>query len=102
MAITPRDREPSDDGTAIRELAAELQLAEVSFDPDTDTGLVRAGYAALTTLVAVVEAWPGDALPAEAAGEIEGHLAPGAPLHHLHRIPDPDTTATLRRPSIGT
>jgi 5'-nucleotidase len=99
MAITAHDVD-DDDAGATRRLSAELQLAEVSFDSDTDTGLVRAGFASLTTLVAVVEAWPGSALPA--AGEIAERLAPGAPLHPSHRLPDPDATGLLRRPDIGT
>jgi 5'-nucleotidase len=103
MAITPQDVDGADDGDPTRRLTAELQLAEVSFDPDTDTGLVREGFASLTTIVAVVEAWPGDALPAGGtATEIAESLAPGAPLHSSHRVPDPDGADVLRRPTIGT
>ena len=101
MAITSQDVGGDDDPR--RRFSTELQLAEVSFDADTDTGLVRDGYAALTTLVAVVEAWPGAALPAGGeAGDIAERLAPGAPLRPSHRVPDPDAAGELRRPKIGT
>jgi 5'-nucleotidase len=100
MAITPQDTEG--DGTATRTLSAELQLTEVSFDPDTDTGLVRDGFASLTALVAVVEAWPDAALREGAVpGDIAEQLAPGAPLQPSHRVPDPDDAALLRRPTIS-
>jgi 5'-nucleotidase len=98
MAITPQDVES--DGT--RTLSAELQLAEVTFDPDTDTGLVRDGFAAVTALVGVVEAWPDAALSGGSPpAAIAEHLAPGAPLHPFHRVPDPDVEARLRRPTIA-
>jgi 5'-nucleotidase len=102
MAITPEDVEGEGDDDPTRRLSTELQLAEVNFEPDTDTGLVRAGYAALTTLVAVVEAWPSAALAAGLpAGDIAEHLAPGAALRRSHRVPDPDDSGHLRRPRIG-
>jgi len=103
MAITPRDVATDGSASVTRELAAELELAEVAFDADTDTGLVRNGYAAITTLVAVVEAWPSDALVEVAGpGEIVERLAPGASLQPSHRVPDPDVAGILRRPSIAS
>jgi len=103
MAITPRDIGGNGSGNPRRELAAELKLAEVEFDFDTDTGLVREGYASLTTLVACVEAWPNEALAGTSeAGAIVEHAAPGAPLHASHRVPDPDGDSTLRRPAVAT
>ena len=95
----PRPSNPSAD-PARRRLATEMQLAQVSFEPDTDTGLVRAGYATLTTLVAVAEAWPTDHPTAESAEptEIQQSITPGAPLHAAHRIPDASARDGLRRP----
>ena len=103
MAITPQDIDSDGSAPVTRKLAAELELAEVAFDADTDTGLVRDGYAAITTLVAVVEAWPSDALAGvpEAAGIVE-RLAPGATLQPSHRVPDPDLGGHLRRPAIAS
>jgi 5'-nucleotidase len=101
MTMSRLDPVGADD--ASRSLHAELQLADVSFDPDTDTGLVRDGYAALTTLVGVVEAWPGYDSAGElaAVGPIEADLVPGADVHESHRVPDADEVGVLRRPTIG-
>lgn len=96
-----RDDAPGEDaGATSRRLATEMQLAQVEFDPDTDTGLVRAGYATLTTLVGVAEAWPTDADDeAEIAlPEIGESIAPGVPLHAAHRIPDASARGSLHRP----
>ena len=102
MAITPRDLEPTGSGSPIRELAAELELAEVTFEADTDTGVVRAGFASITAIVAVVEAWPSETLgPSEAATGIAERLAPGASLQPTHRLPDPDIAGNLRRPVVA-
>ncbi len=58
--------------------------------PDTDAGLVRAGYASLTSLVGVVEAWPGEVdLEESDPVEVQG-IVPGAPLREVHRLPDID------------
>lgn len=80
-------------------LSLELQFTEHKFEDDTDQGVVRDGYAALTALVGVAEAWPGDySLEADAPPTgIEEALVPGAPLHEAHRIPDGDVVGTLRR-----
>lgn len=90
-------------GATTRRLATELQIAEVEFEPDTDTGVVRDGYAAITTLVGVAEAWPNEGLLPDQPGPlaIEEKLAPGAPLHETHRVPDADEHGTLVRPIIG-
>ena len=79
-------------------------------DPDTDQGTVQEGWAAITTLVGVAEAWPattrvrepGEGLDADA--EVIAHLAPGAPLEPVHVVPGGDDEAALRlvRPIIGT
>ena len=60
MAVRGQDGGADESGTITRRLATELRLSEATFEPDTDTGLVRAGYAPLTTLVGVAEAWPND------------------------------------------
>ena len=94
------------DGSGERKrLRMELQLAEHDFDADTDTGVVRDGWAALTTLVGVVEAWPGEtALGDDApdAGDLVQTIVPGAPLDPAHRIPDPSAAGVLHRPVIVT
>ena len=36
----------------------ELRAVDVTPAPDSDTGLVAAGFAALTTIVGIAEAWP--------------------------------------------
>lgn len=93
---------PGDD--ARRSLRMELQLTEHDFEADSDNGLVREGWAALTTLVGVVEAWPGDhdLTRDEVPGRIDEAMVPGAPLHPTHRVPDTTTGAVLRRPLLGT
>jgi len=87
-----------------RRLRMELRLAEHDFDDDTDTGVVRDGWAALTTLVGVVEAWPGDHQLDDATtpGELTRSIVPGAPLDPAHRIPDPSAAGVLHRPVVVT
>ena len=80
-------------------LCFELEAVEYDPPPDTDLAVVKAGWAALTTLVGVVEAWPHEH-DAEAAGT-EQRLVPGAPLQPVHRLPDANEHRTLRRPEIG-
>lgn len=89
-----------DDGTGRRRLEMELRLTEHDFDPHSDQGLVRAGYAALTTLVGVVEAWPAEEGlgPGPDLSDLEERLVPGAPLHPAHRIPDASARGVLQRP----
>lgn len=70
-------------------------------EPDTDQGCVDRGYAALTTLVGVVEAWPDP----EATGvpaTFEARLTPGADLHPVHTLPDATDHRLLRRPLPGS
>lgn len=88
-AITAR----SDDA-----LQFELHPSGHAPESDTDQGVVDAGWAALTTLVGVVEAWPNDVdLPAEAPA-VGFELVPGAELHHVHQVPDASIPSFLRRP----
>jgi 5'-nucleotidase len=92
------DPEQSDDGA--RRIAMEMKLTDLDFDPDTDSGLVQAGYAAVTALVGIVEAWPGEEGLEPGAPDVVERLVPGAPLHEAHRIPDASVAGTLRRPVI--
>jgi 5'-nucleotidase len=78
-----------------------LRAAEVEFEADTDQGLLRDGYAALTTLVGIAEAWPADEGLAEGEPTIEERLVPGAPLHEVHQVPDASGHGVLRRPRLG-
>jgi 5'-nucleotidase len=86
--------------------------------PDTDEGCVRAGYAAITTLAGIVEAWD-DGIGTEvdpagfspvSSGTDDGatarpglavpRITPGADLHEVHRIPDAHDHTLLRRPDL--
>ena len=59
----------------------ELRASGVKAPPDSDVGLVEQGYAALTTIVGVVEAWPA---PANEAGAVSGAVVPGADVEPVH------------------
>ena len=78
---------------------SELRLAETSFDADTDTGLVRAGYAALTTLVGITEAWPSVVDQETDPIRIVSAIVPGAPLEPTHEVPDANVRGNLHRPA---
>ena len=57
-------------------------------DLGTDQGLVAAGYATLTALAGLAEAWPSEhPVPDEAADVVEV-MSPGAPCPAVHAIPD--------------
>jgi 5'-nucleotidase len=97
----------SDDGPAngsepgTRSLQVTLEFSEHDFDAETDQGLVRAGYASLTTLVGVSEAWPGDhgLVDDTAPVLVDERIAPGAPLNQAHKVPDASAhDVVLRRP----
>jgi 5'-nucleotidase len=75
-------------------LQFELRATGVVPPPDSDQGIVNAGYAALTTIVGVAEAWP---VELEAAG-VEAAVVPGAPVETVHSVPDASTPRTLHRP----
>jgi 5'-nucleotidase len=75
-------------------LQFELRATGVVPPPDSDQGIVNAGYAALTTLVGVAEAWPSEL---ETAG-VEAAVVPGAPVEAVHSVPDASTPRSLHRP----
>lgn len=92
---------------AVRATRATVEGGRVQFEitstneelaPDTDQGLVAQGYATLTTLVGVAEAWP----PAEDLDrpdpQLDSHIVPGAPLEDVHELPDTERDAVLLRP----
>ncbi len=66
--------------------------ADAGADLGTDQGLVAAGYATLTALAGLAEAWPDEA-NGGASGEVEHTMVPGAPFDAVHRVPD---SAALR------
>jgi len=79
----------------------ELIATDYTPEPDTDQGTVQAGWAALTTLVGLVEAWPDEADGLPAGTDYESRLRPGAELHPVHQVPDASEPRVLRRPKIG-
>ena len=82
-------------------LQFELVASDFVPEPDTDQGSVEAGWAAITTLVGLVEAWPeeDDGLPPDT--RYESQIRPGAALHAVHQVPDASAPRSLRRPNIG-
>lgn len=87
------------------QLQMELTATGDTPDPDTDQGSVNAGYASLTTLVGVVEAWSADvdlAADADLTGlTMTDRVVPGVPLTAVHKVPDASEHRSLRRPGIG-
>ena len=80
-AVRARLAVQSDEGVVF-----ELAPSDASPPPDSDQGTVDAGYASVTALVGVVEAWP---VAGEVDGELGVALVPGADLDPVHRVPDP-------------
>lgn len=81
----------------------EFRLEPTGYEPplDTDQGCVDAGYASLTTLVGIVEAWPTP-IDGEAGDmSVEAQVVPGAELHPVHEVPDASDHRLLRRPALG-
>lgn len=83
-------------------LQFELHPSGQSPDADTDQAVVDSGWAALTTLVGVVEAWPDEIDLPSVAPELGFELVPGAELHHVHQVPDASIPSFLRRPLAGS
>jgi 5'-nucleotidase len=80
-------------------LQMELRATNEVLPPDCDTATCAAGYAALTALVGVVEAWPTPGPETD----VEAFPVPGGPLHEVHALPDASDHATLRsrlRPEV--
>src|SRR5262249_37609224 len=72
----------------------ELRATGVEAPPDSDVGLVASGYAALTTIVGVAEAWP---VPADDV-TITADVVPGADVEPVHTVPDASEPRSLHRP----
>ncbi len=68
---------------------------DVTPAPDSDTGLVAAGFAALTTIVGIAEAWPPELH--DRPDVVEG-VVPGASLEPVQAIPDGSLPRWLHRP----
>jgi len=66
------------------DLQIELRAVGEVLPPDTDTALVESGFATLTTIVGIAEAWPADS----AAPEVEERPVPGAAFDAVHSVPD--------------
>ncbi len=93
-AVRARMKESAESG-----LEFVLEPTGYSPAPDTDQGCVESGYAALTTLVGVVEAWPDEPDPDVLSPEgYVSRLVPGADLHPVHAVPDATDHRLLRRP----
>jgi 5'-nucleotidase len=82
-----------------REDHLEFLLEPTGYEPgpDTDQGCVDRGYAALTTLVGVAEAWPDPADSVAEPDQYQGRLVPGADLHPLDVVPDVDLHRLVAR-----
>jgi 5'-nucleotidase len=74
-------------------LQIELRAVDEQLPPDTDTALADAGYATLTTIVGIAEAWPAEAAAASPA--VEERPVPGAPFDAVHEVPDASDSRTL-------
>jgi hypothetical protein len=82
-AIVPADSET--------QFQIELRAVDESLPPDTDTALADAGYATLTTIVGIAEAWP----PEQAAHAVAERPVPGAPFDAVHTVPDASDSRNL-------
>jgi 5'-nucleotidase len=76
----------------------ELRATGANPPPDSDQGLVDQGYASLTTIVGVAEAWPVE-LTGE--GSVAPQVVPGAAVDRVHTVPDASQPRTLHRPLHG-
>jgi 5'-nucleotidase len=79
----------------------QLELHPTDHEPpeDTDQGSLDRGWASLTALVGVVEAWP--APRSEVPSDVEAHVVPGATLRPVHQVPDGTIESVLVRPVLG-
>ena len=76
-------------------LQFELRATGVAPPPDSDQGLVNAGFASLTTLVGVAEAWPPQTV---ADDVVQANVVPGAAVESVHAVPDASAPRSLHRP----
>jgi 5'-nucleotidase len=76
-------------------LQFELRATGVAPPPDSDQGLVDAGFASLTTIVGVAEAWPS---AVDGANDVSSQVVPGAGVEPVHAIPDASAPRSLHRP----
>jgi hypothetical protein len=88
----------ANDGT----LQFELRATGTTPPPDSDQGLCDAGYAAVTTITGIAEAWPPEGPPTspDAPGlpDFSEVVVPGAPFEAVHAIPDASQPTWLHRP----
>jgi len=90
--------------TATTDTHVEFVLEPSGYQPgpETDQGCIDRGYASLTTLAGVVEAWPDDEAPPESTPtDFTMRLVPGADVHPVHVVPDATVHRLLRRPELG-
>jgi 5'-nucleotidase len=80
-------------------LQFELRATGVTAPPDSDQGLVDAGYASLTTIVGVAEAWPSEIT---GSAEVSSAVVPGAGVDTVHAVPDASAPRSLHRPLHAT
>ena len=76
-------------------LQFELQATGATPPPDSDQGVVEAGYASITTIIGIAEAWPPEL---EEAMAVEARVVPGAPYEAVHPLPDASLPRWLHRP----
>jgi 5'-nucleotidase len=76
-------------------LQFELQATGATPAPDSDQGVVEAGYASITTIIGIAEAWPPEL---EGPTTVEARVVPGAPFEAVHTLPDASLPRWLHRP----
>jgi 5'-nucleotidase len=77
-------------------LQVELRAIEVDLPADTDTALCDAGYASLTAIVGIAEAWPAEEGLDATGADIGSRAVPGAPFDRVHAVADHRDSRTLR------
>ncbi len=78
-------------------LQFELQATGATPAPDSDQGTVEAGYASITTIVGIAEAWPPE-LESDGTPSLAARVVPGAPFEPVHALPDASLPRWLHRP----
>lgn len=82
-------------------LQMRVTAVDEEIPAETDSGAIRDGWAALTAIVGVVEAWPapsGASVTASETVAVSEMVVPGAPVHHAHRVADPFTGDAVLTP----